>query len=73
MPQLAVVSYPRLEEADRDWIESIRDSHDPQATLLAAHLTFVFPVDVPLADVTVEVTAAARAVAPISFVIRRAS
>jgi 2'-5' RNA ligase len=72
MPQLAVVSYPILDEADRRWVESIRASHDPQAARLAAHFTLVFPADVPLGEVAVEVAAVARSTAPIRFIIRRA-
>jgi 2'-5' RNA ligase len=43
--KLAVVAYPRLRVADRAWIESIRAQHDPQAGLIAAHVTLVFPAD----------------------------
>jgi len=39
----AVVAYPTLEEPDRAWIEAIRQRHDPQAGLLPAHFTLVFP------------------------------
>ncbi|MBP1624964.1 MAG: hypothetical protein H6Q07_2986 [Acidobacteria bacterium] len=44
MRQLAVVAYPRLNEADSAWIEAIRRQHDPQAELIPAHLTLMFPV-----------------------------
>ncbi len=39
----AVVAYPRLDEGDRRRIESFRARHDPHATLVAAHVTLVFP------------------------------
>ena len=55
---LAVVAYPTFDDADRDWLESFREVHHPQAQL-AAHFTLVFPTDVALADVTAELTEAA--------------
>jgi 2'-5' RNA ligase len=70
MPQLAVVSYPVLAPADRDWIESLRALHDPQATRLAGHVTLVFPAAGIGGDVNAEVAAVARAARPIPFVIR---
>lgn len=42
--QIAVVSYPRLDEINRAWLETIRLQHDPQAELIPAHLTLMFPV-----------------------------
>jgi 2'-5' RNA ligase len=42
--QIAVVSCPRLNEIDRAWLETIRLQHDPQAELIPAHLTLMFPV-----------------------------
>lgn len=72
MAYIAVVSYPSLEPADRQWIESIRAAHDPQATLLAAHFTFVFPAAVEPNDVAAEIAVAAATVTPIPFVIRSA-
>jgi 2'-5' RNA ligase len=39
---LYVVCHPRFAEADRRWIETIRRRHDPQAGLIAAHVTLVF-------------------------------
>jgi 2'-5' RNA ligase len=42
--QIAVVSYPRLNKIDRAWFETIRLQHDPQAELIPAHLTLMFPV-----------------------------
>lgn len=72
MAQLAVVSYPTLNEADRRWVESIRANHDPQAARLAAHFTLVFPADAAPGEVTAEIAAIAGAVKPIPFVIRGA-
>ena len=31
----AIVAYPKLEEPDRFWIETVRARHDPQAALIA--------------------------------------
>lgn len=42
--QMAVVSYPRLNEIDHAWIEAFRIQHDPHAELIPAHLTLMFPV-----------------------------
>ncbi|MEJ2245338.1 MAG: 2'-5' RNA ligase family protein [Acidobacteriota bacterium] len=42
--KIAIVSYPRLNEIDRAWFETIRLRHDPQAELIPAHLTLLFPV-----------------------------
>jgi 2'-5' RNA ligase len=33
-----------LNEIDRAWLETIRRQHDPQAELIPAHLTLMFPV-----------------------------
>jgi len=70
MANLAIVSYPLLEPADRDWIESIRAQHDPQATMLPAHVTLVFPAQVRADDVGAEIAAVASVSTSISFVIR---
>jgi hypothetical protein len=39
----AVVAFPTFEAADRQWIESIRAKHDPEAKRIAAHFTLIFP------------------------------
>jgi len=72
MPRLAVISYPALRAADRDWIESIRATRDPQAARLAAHFTLVFPAEVASDRVAEEIAAVAGSVRPIPFVIRAA-
>ncbi|WP_395675128.1 2'-5' RNA ligase family protein [Inquilinus sp.] len=42
--RLAVVGYPIWSDADRDWIEAIRQQHDTaKAAMIAAHVTLVFP------------------------------
>jgi 2'-5' RNA ligase len=70
-PRLAVVSYPSLSEADRQWLQSVRARHDPQALLLPAHFTLVFPVAVTPGAVMAELCAALERAKPVSFVIRR--
>jgi 2'-5' RNA ligase len=45
----AVVTYPRISDADRAWIESVRQTHDPQFDLIRAHFTLVFPAPIPAA------------------------
>ena len=44
----AVVAFPLLDADDRQWIESIRAKHDPEAKRIAAHFTLVFPAVLPL-------------------------
>jgi len=70
---LAIVAYPGLERADREWIEAIRTRHDPQAALIGVHFTLVFPADSSASDLAAEASAVAAATAPIPFAIRRAS
>lgn len=43
MQTLCVIAYPDLAPADRDWIERLRQRHDPNYRLVDAHLTLVFP------------------------------
>jgi len=70
MANLAIVSYPVLEPADRDWIESLRMQHDPQATMLPAHVTLVFPAQVRADNLGAEIAAVASVTTAIPFVIR---
>lgn len=72
MTRLAVVAFPVLEENDRQWIESIRATHDPQGARIGVHFTLVFPVEFPANLVVDEASAVARSVGPISFTIRHA-
>jgi 2'-5' RNA ligase len=69
---LAVVAYPRLDDEDRQWVESIRARFDPQVARLAAHFTLVFPVEASLSTVAGEVSAVAESMTPIAFTIRHA-
>jgi 2'-5' RNA ligase len=68
--RLAVVAYPTLNEADAAWLETVRLSHDPQASFIRAHFTLLFPCE---ADPDVVMGQAQRAVAgapPIHFTAR---
>jgi 2'-5' RNA ligase len=69
----AVVAFPLLQAADRQWIESIRAKHDPEARRIAAHFTLVFPAVLPLRATETHVTRVAHATEPIRFVLRRAT
>jgi 2'-5' RNA ligase len=69
---LAVVAYPELGESDRDWIESFRRHHDPQASRIAAHFTLFFPADVAAETLDATIAAAVRLARPVSFSISRA-
>ncbi len=68
---LAIVAYPGLREADRQWIESFRAKHDPQSARLAVQFTLVFPVEATPRVLKAELEAAAASCRPISFAIRR--
>jgi len=65
-----VVSYPVLSAEDRQWIESIRARHDPQASLIPAHVTLVFPTGDGPSGAADEVAAVAKAFRAVPFVIR---
>lgn len=41
--QLAVIAYPKLSYRDRQWIDDTRNKHDDHASLIAPHITLVFP------------------------------
>ena len=69
----AVVAFPLLEADDKQWIESIRAKHDPEAKNIAAHLTLVFPAVLPLRMTEARVARVAQATEPIRFVLRRAA
>ena len=68
---IAIVAYPDLDEIDRQWIESFRAKHDPQASRLGVHFTLVFPVEAVPGELDPEVAVVARSTAAISFAIRR--
>jgi len=68
--KLAVVAYPKLDEADRERIEAFRTQHDPQAARLAAHFTLVFPIVTDLIELEDELALIAKSTSPISFRLR---
>ncbi len=39
------VAYPKLDESDFDWVQSIRKKHDQQFDLVRPHITLVFGTD----------------------------
>jgi 2'-5' RNA ligase len=69
----AVVAFPLLDADDRQWIESIRSKHDPEAKRIAAHFTLVFPAVLPRRATEAHLSRVAHATEPIRFVLRRAS
>lgn len=68
--KLGIVAYPSLDEEDRQWIESFRAKHDPQASRLGVHFTLVFPVEAMPSELEPELVVAAESTQPISFAIR---
>jgi 2'-5' RNA ligase len=69
----AVIAVPRLSDADRELLREVRARHDPQFTLVAPHVTLVFPTSSIPADRLCEwVAAAAAPVGPIDLVLRQA-
>lgn len=69
----AVIAFPLFDADDRQWIESIRAKHDPEAKRIAAHFTLVFPAVLPLRATEAHVARVAHATEPIRFVLRRAT
>jgi len=67
---LAIVAYPDVSADDRHWIEEIRRVHDPQSTLIAAHFTLVFPVDVRSDELVEHARSVVSDFQDISFVLR---
>jgi 2'-5' RNA ligase len=69
----AIVAFPLLEEDDRQWIESIRAKHDPEAKRIGAHFTLVFPAVMSARGAEAHLTRVAHSTEPIRFVVRRAT
>jgi 2'-5' RNA ligase len=69
---LAIVAYPQMADDDRRWIEDFRRAHDPQASLIAAHFTLVFPAEVPADDLVGHASTVLHDFPPFSFVLGRA-
>ena len=72
MTKLAVVAYPVLADSDHRWIEGIRAQHDPQARLIRAHFTLVFPAEIDPEAVIAHAYAVCGTTRPIPFAIRQA-
>jgi 2'-5' RNA ligase len=69
----AVVAFPLLDKDDRQWIESIRAKHDPEAKRIAAHFTLVFAAVMPARATEALLARVAHSTEPIRFVLRRAT
>lgn len=69
----AVVAFPHLDPIDKQWIEATRGKHDPQAKLIAAHFTLVFPAVFPARTTEAHVAKVAESTEPIRFALRRAA
>lgn len=69
----AVIAFPLLDADDRQWIESIRAKHDPEAKRIGAHFMLVFPAVLPLRATEAHMGRVAHATEPIRFVLRRAA
>jgi 2'-5' RNA ligase len=65
---VAIICHPEFSAADRNWIEAVRSRHDPQAAMVAAHVTLVFPAE-ELDEVAIVAHAQSTAAvtAPITF------
>lgn len=70
MTKLAVVAYPTLATHDREWLEAVRSRHDPQASRIRAHFTFVFPTEVPRESLIANARTVAARLKPIPFALR---
>ena len=69
----AVVAFPLLDAEDRQWIESIRAKHDPEAKRIAAHFTLLFPAVMSARATEAHMTRVAHSTEPIRFALRRAA
>ena len=65
--KLAIVAYPSLDEADRQWIELFRAEHYPQSPRIGVHFTLVFPTEANPHDLDPEIAEAARSIQAISM------
>ena len=69
---LFVVAYPEVSAKDRDWIETTRRAHDPNAHRIAAHFTLVFDVTgVPVEHVRDHLRSIAKRESAIPFICRK--
>jgi 2'-5' RNA ligase len=68
----AIVAFPTIEGSDRQWIEAIRARHDPQAPLIGAHFTLVFPTVLSRRLIEAQAARIATSTEPVMVVLRRA-
>ena len=68
----AIVAFPSLEASERQWIESIRAKHDPQAGRIGVHFSLVFPTVLSRRVIEVQAARVAAATEPVRVVLRRA-
>jgi 2'-5' RNA ligase len=65
---LVIISRLDLAEPDRRWVEAIRQRHDPQYAVVAAHFTLVFPFEgLDVDTVVTHVGAVSDTASPIDF------
>jgi len=75
MRRLAVIAYPTIDAGEREWLETFRAQHDPQAARLGVHFTLVFPCDEPCTtsdQLAEEVHAVTASIPTIPFAIAEA-
>ncbi|MSO56946.1 MAG: 2'-5' RNA ligase family protein [Acidobacteria bacterium] len=68
----AIVAFPSLEDSERQWIESIRAKHDPQARRIGAHFSLLFPTVLSRRVIEAQAARVAAATEPIKVVLHRA-
>jgi 2'-5' RNA ligase len=67
------ISYPGLEDDDRNWIQAVRRRYDPHFELVAPHFSLVFEVDAIDQTVFIEhIRSRTRKLSPIEFCLRSA-
>ena len=61
----------RLADSDRQWVESVRTQHDPQASLIPVHFTVLFPAETDPAVVVGRAASVSEEFAQIRFSARQ--
>ena len=70
-----MIAYPNIDAGEREWLETFRAQHDPQAARLGVHFTLVFPCDEPCTasgQLAEEVHSATESIPAIRFAIAEA-
>ncbi len=65
-----VLAFPKLSAADLTWIQTTRERHDPQFTLVDPHFTLVFAVDLDGVRLQTHVQTCIQPFAAFRFVLR---